>query len=421
MDPEFAEALDGCNAGTAVRFAREAAERFVAKCLSDDTVRQLFNQDAKEEDMRESLLWALSIVMSRAIVIGRPSVDAPHQLHDRPLLVPGADLLNHNPDATARWSFARDGPEAFRLTTETAVPRSGREVFNHYGALDNAQLLAHFGFALPINRDDRVSITIAHASREPSRVARIRERLLAALRTGPAHRVGMSGPSTAMLNAARILALQTTQLDAAALDVLRIVNGDSPSSTNSSSLDQALDRAATHLQQAADSDLVVPLATELRALEQLQGAMRELLSRYDAARVQRVAQTRCAEVEASALVACARTREAALLTIDGERTILRTSLNRLDERLRDLGVTGAATRRTHDGLDEDDQWVAARSAAAGWDVVQPRVDHMQLEVHDGVVRVPSNPDGAAVDADVALAEVRVFGSVRGSRNSSRPL
>ena len=78
----------------------------------------------------------------------------------RECLVPLASLLNHSADAHIRQYGAVDAATA-RLELRLGKPcAAGEQLFLSYGALPNLALLLFYGFALPENPHDTVSLTL---------------------------------------------------------------------------------------------------------------------------------------------------------------------------------------------------------------------------------------------------------------------
>lgn len=152
-----------------------------------------------------SFLRASSLVASRAF-----QIDTYHGL----ALVPFADLFNHSDSphvhlASDHWvcsvcgaldACPHDGQQGGAVEALAATPaeraeqaadtcdmvseryvEAGREVFNTYGPLSNAQLLASYGFMLEANEDDcllfDVSLVCEATGREASAQGDLRDRL----------------------------------------------------------------------------------------------------------------------------------------------------------------------------------------------------------------------------------------------------
>lgn len=78
-----------------------------------------------------------------------------------PVLFPGLDAANHNPQAKVDWTF---DPDRFSISLAGHEEHDGvhesSEVFNNYGAKNNGELLIGYGFCLPNNPHDTVGMTL---------------------------------------------------------------------------------------------------------------------------------------------------------------------------------------------------------------------------------------------------------------------
>ena len=117
------EAIVGTAAGEVARGERAGFSSFLSNAAASPP-----HAHHTPDDLR----WALSIVQSRALRVFKTRAQD-HALHDTPFLAPGADLMNHQPAAQVGWRVgnAADGG-ALDISTHTAYPRAGMEVFNQY-------------------------------------------------------------------------------------------------------------------------------------------------------------------------------------------------------------------------------------------------------------------------------------------------
>lgn len=88
------------------------------------------------------------------------------------ILIPGVDSLNHKRAHPITWSVCKvashrgssDGGSSSELSlsliAETKTS-AGEEVLNNYGAKPNSSLILGYGFALPNNPDDTISLKLA--------------------------------------------------------------------------------------------------------------------------------------------------------------------------------------------------------------------------------------------------------------------
>ncbi|ORY90205.1 hypothetical protein BCR35DRAFT_287453 [Leucosporidium creatinivorum] len=151
--------------------------------LFDSVVLPFFLSSPTPPPTFAQFLHAYSIVSSRAF-----QVDSWHSLS----LVPLADIFNHTddhdvhlesehwvcPECGALDACEHDEAEESDTTTSrqlveddscemVTVERisAGQEVFNTYGELSNAQLLAFYGFALEANKYDHITLTFDEVAR----------------------------------------------------------------------------------------------------------------------------------------------------------------------------------------------------------------------------------------------------------------
>lgn len=113
----------------------------------------------------DNLRWARGTLLSRRFfpAVAEPKCGASGIVG---VLVPLLDELNHSP--TARISLEFDG-ESVSLRNPCAY-KAGEEVFSDYGSdKSNEELLAMYGFALPSNPSDAVSILLSPPDAPPVR------------------------------------------------------------------------------------------------------------------------------------------------------------------------------------------------------------------------------------------------------------
>ena len=90
------------------------------------------------------------------------------------MLIPGVDSLNHKRAHPITWAVStttasseasrgRSSELSLSLVSETETS-AGEEVLNNYGAKSNSSLILAYGFALPDNPDDTMSLKLASTS-----------------------------------------------------------------------------------------------------------------------------------------------------------------------------------------------------------------------------------------------------------------
>ena len=104
----------------------------------------------------EEWQWALDCVQSRSFVL--ETLQGVKCM----CLCPMADIFNHDPTAPATLDFHPE-TRTFELRTRRAWSK-GDEIRITYGALSNADLLQYYGFVMPRNPHDHLSIGFADLS-----------------------------------------------------------------------------------------------------------------------------------------------------------------------------------------------------------------------------------------------------------------
>ncbi len=191
LSTEDVELLHGTYAGGVVGTVRARVGRFVARARSGGVAYS-----------EEALRWAMAVVVSRAVEVRAPTgggggggsgarainASAPYGV---PFFAPGADLLNHGPNARVGWALSAEAPAAARqlegrggggnsvaargggaralppvFSVVTLTPYgAGGEVFNSYhDAAGCAHLLAHYGFGVLHNPHDAVALSFPVAA-----------------------------------------------------------------------------------------------------------------------------------------------------------------------------------------------------------------------------------------------------------------
>ncbi|OAX44572.1 SET domain-containing protein [Rhizopogon vinicolor AM-OR11-026] len=82
-----------------------------------------------------------------------------------PIMIPGVDILNHSRGQPVTWfksypdgsTDESDGLATVSIISHTTT-RLGEEVFNNYGLKANDELILGYGFSLPQNPDDKITL-----------------------------------------------------------------------------------------------------------------------------------------------------------------------------------------------------------------------------------------------------------------------
>ncbi|KAL5640270.1 hypothetical protein ACGC1H_007516 [Rhizoctonia solani] len=135
-----------------------------------------------DEDLGGALTWeyyleATTHLSSRAfpstILSKTPSNTASNLSHA--VLLPGIDSLNHKRATPVSWVANVSEPlgsSTLDLLIHEAVP-AGAECFNNYGPKPNSELILGYGFALPLNLDDTILLSLAASNATQSSMVEI--------------------------------------------------------------------------------------------------------------------------------------------------------------------------------------------------------------------------------------------------------
>ncbi|KAG1744373.1 hypothetical protein EDB19DRAFT_1927298 [Suillus lakei] len=88
-----------------------------------------------------------------------------------PFMLPGVDILNHSRGQPVSWctsypegsTEARDDSATISIISHTTT-LCGEEVFNNYGLKANDELILGYGFSLPQNPDDKITLQLGGSS-----------------------------------------------------------------------------------------------------------------------------------------------------------------------------------------------------------------------------------------------------------------
>lgn len=86
-------------------------------------------------------------------------------------MLPGVDILNHSRGQPVSWctsypegsTAARDGSATISIISHSKTPL-GEEVFNNYGLKANDELILGYGFSLPQNPEDKITLQLGGSS-----------------------------------------------------------------------------------------------------------------------------------------------------------------------------------------------------------------------------------------------------------------
>ncbi|KIJ60469.1 hypothetical protein HYDPIDRAFT_98705 [Hydnomerulius pinastri MD-312] len=134
---------------------------------------QTVNQAWGESLTWERYLTASTHLSSRAfpssILSAEPSLVSTPSTY--PVLLPGVDLLNHKRGQRVSWEVScSEAKQGGTLSGTVSVIsneelKEGQEVFNNYGAKANDELILGYGFSLPDNPDDKITLQIGGAGK----------------------------------------------------------------------------------------------------------------------------------------------------------------------------------------------------------------------------------------------------------------
>ncbi|KAL8611422.1 hypothetical protein ACOMHN_014477 [Nucella lapillus] len=134
------------------RLAHRQLAKFCAAHWKDSTVWSSW----------ERFRWAWCTVSSRAVFVetdvGMEGLDVSVRAENNVALCPYLDLLNHSSTARVQAGLNRNSQRYEIITEDTYEPHD--QVFISYGPHDNTTLFLHYGFTLPCNVHNSVSICV---------------------------------------------------------------------------------------------------------------------------------------------------------------------------------------------------------------------------------------------------------------------
>lgn len=172
---EELDLLHGSYGGNFMNAARRRFQNFLHR------MRDLPHFSYSESAMR----WAMGIVLSRSFSVGSasPSSSPFAHMYNMPFLAPGADFMNHNPHARVGWTLNAqatlkrrqllqkntitsdsqapqlDDQPYFSIVLLQNIPNPWTELYNNYhDYAGNAILLSSYGFVVPNNPYDTVTL-----------------------------------------------------------------------------------------------------------------------------------------------------------------------------------------------------------------------------------------------------------------------
>eukprot|EP00026_Physarum_polycephalum_P004495 Phypoly_transcript_04516.p1 GENE.Phypoly_transcript_04516~~Phypoly_transcript_04516.p1 ORF type:complete len:687 (+),score=134.99 Phypoly_transcript_04516:103-2163(+) len=153
----------------------------------------------------ENFLWARSLFDSRSIKlkIGEKIL---------PCLIPMADMLNHHPHAQISRGNFSEAKNAFVAYTLCNVPPSA-QVFLHYGALPNWQLLLYYGFVVRNNQYDNFHIGFEYSYAEDELLTTKKENLMKKLGLSLEHFLSLNRLSSKVLASLHICLANHDEID----------------------------------------------------------------------------------------------------------------------------------------------------------------------------------------------------------------
>ncbi|KAL8711254.1 MAG: hypothetical protein Q9225_007157 [Loekoesia sp. 1 TL-2023] len=121
---------------------------------------QALRQEVKDRYPWNLYKWAASVISTRSFPGSALTPNTRYTSKsspDRsPVLLPGLDLLNHNPTAKVTWQWTE---EACCIATDVALA-SGDEIFNNYAPKSNEELILGYGFGLFRNSSDHCNLAL---------------------------------------------------------------------------------------------------------------------------------------------------------------------------------------------------------------------------------------------------------------------
>ncbi|CAO3643652.1 unnamed protein product [Cunninghamella blakesleeana] len=132
-----------------------------------DNLLNHLQEDVKKLVTWESFLWAYSVLSSRSFPYKLIDPDYDDNKHGASeVLFPLLDSLNHKPNIKITW-YREGDPENGTLSFITGQSfNAGEQLYNNYGPKSNEELLLGYGFCLPNNEFDHISLK-ANITRDP--------------------------------------------------------------------------------------------------------------------------------------------------------------------------------------------------------------------------------------------------------------
>ncbi|KAG2126885.1 uncharacterized protein EDB93DRAFT_245824 [Suillus bovinus] len=164
--PSELEAFRGTNIYGATRDRQESWNAEWNKC---QTFIHAIDPDWAERYTWDKYLRASTYLSTRAfpstLLSRSPTLQTTPSTY--PFMLPGVDILNHSRGQPVSWCTSypegsteeRDGSATISIISHTTTP-VGEEVFNNYGLKANDELILGYGFSLPQNPDDKITLQL---------------------------------------------------------------------------------------------------------------------------------------------------------------------------------------------------------------------------------------------------------------------
>ncbi|KAG2369168.1 SET domain-containing protein [Suillus spraguei] len=168
--PSELEAFQGTNIHGATRDRQESWSADWNKC---QTFIHAVNPDWAERYTWDNHLRASTYLSTRAfpstLLSRSPTLQTTSSSY--PFMLPGVDILNHSRGQPVSWCTSypegstkvRDDSATISIISHTTTPL-GEEVFNNYGLKANDELILGYGFSLPQNPDDKITLQLGGSS-----------------------------------------------------------------------------------------------------------------------------------------------------------------------------------------------------------------------------------------------------------------
>ena len=154
--PNFSDVLDVWKDDEIAELQDETLQKRVNRVATDhqeawDLAKKALNVTAAELPV-DVFVWAYRVAFSRA-----HRMDGGRYL----AITPHVDMMNHHPTGNAHVVESADAPYGIMLKATMPID-AGDQILTNYGRFSNAELLLNYGFGIPENPHDFVTVRLRH-------------------------------------------------------------------------------------------------------------------------------------------------------------------------------------------------------------------------------------------------------------------